>query len=174
MIKKFVLSSTNEAKRQATEAVLQELYGNNFTLKCIDVDSGVSASPTTDDEGINGSLNRIANAEKALPGQDGYFGLEGIVTTNSYGAFLCGWAVLKLKNGDTGYGCSAKVRLPDKLLEGFDSFRKLADMTAAAYPNRANLLPTQGTNGVITNGMYTRIDEFTDALRCALGTISNK
>lgn len=172
MIMRFVLSSTNEAKRQAADALLKEVYDDNYSLECVEVDSGVSATPTTDDEGIRGSLRRIANATKILPDRDGYFGLEGIITTNSYGTFLCGWAVIKLKNGDTSYGCSAKVRLPDELMKEFDSLRKLSDMTAIAYPDRASSLPAQGTNGVITNGMYTRVDEFTDALRCALGTIA--
>lgn len=168
---KFVLSSTNTAKRRAAEALLQEVYGNKFSLECVDVDSGVSETPANDDEGIRGALQRIANAESVLPGRDGYFGLEGIITKNTYGTFLCGWAVLKLKNGQVGYGCSAKVRLPDELMEGLSSFRKLSDVTAGAFPDRATLLPVQGTNGVITNGMYTRVDEFTDALRCAFGAI---
>ena len=170
----FVLCSTNEAKRQATEAVLKEIYGNNFTLKCVDVDSGVSVTPTTDEEGIQGSLNRILSAEAKLPDHDGYIGLEGIITTNSYGTFICGWAVLKLQDGTIGYGCSAKVRLPDELMKGFDSFRELSEMTAKAYPKSASKLPTLGTNGVITNGMYTRVDEFTDALKCAVGSIAQK
>ena len=169
---KFVLSSTNAAKRQATEVLLREVYGDDCSLECVDVDSGVSATPTTDDEGIQGALQRIAHAAAQLPDRDGYFGLEGIITTNRYGTFLCGWAVVKLQSGVIGYGCSAKVRLPDELMHGFDSFRQLSDLTAAAYPDRAAALPTQGTNGVITNGMYTRVDEFTDALRCALGTIA--
>lgn len=170
-MKTFVLSSTNEAKRQATEALLHQVYGDDFQLKCVSVDSGVSETPTNDDDGIKGCLGRITNAELAVPGNDGYFGLEGIITTNSYGTFLCGWAVLKLADGRIGYGCSAKVHLPDELMKDFSSFKKLSDMTAAAYPGRADSLPVLGTNGVITDGMYTRVDEFTDALRCALGTL---
>ncbi|MGI0134019.1 MAG: DUF84 family protein [Candidatus Micrarchaeaceae archaeon] len=168
---KFVLGSTNEAKRQATELLLREVYGGKFSLECVDVDSGVSETPTNDDEGIRGALLRIAHAEDVLPGRDGYFGLEGIITANTYGTFLCGWAVLRLKNGRVGFGCSAKVRLPDELVEGLSSFRKLSDITATAYPDMATLLPVQGTNGVITNGMYTRVDVFTDALRCAFGAV---
>jgi non-canonical (house-cleaning) NTP pyrophosphatase len=168
---KFVLGSKNEAKLQAAEVLLREVYGKDFTLEYVGVDSGVSQTPTNDDEGIRGALQRIANTEKALPNRDGYFGLEGIITTNTYGTFLCGWAVLKLKDGRVGYGCSAKVRLPDELMEGFASFRRLSDIMAVAYPNQAMLLPEQGTNGVLTNGMYTRVDEFTDALRCAFGVV---
>lgn len=168
----FVLSSTNEAKRNAAESVLRELHGDDFELRGVEVDSGVSETPVTDDEGIQGCLGRIANAERAIPGADGYLGLEGIVTTNKYGTFLCGWAAIKLADGQIGYGCSAKVRLPDELIENFDSFKKLAILTAEKYPDRAAELPSIGTNGVITDGMYTRVDEFCDAMRCALGTLN--
>lgn len=167
----FVLSSTNEAKLGAAESVLRELYGDAFELRSVEVNSGVSETPTTDDEGIQGCLMRITNAEQAIADADGYLGLEGIIVTNSYGAFLCGWAVVRLADGTTGYGCSAKIRLPDELLENFDSFKKLATLTAEKYPDRASELPRIGTNGVLTGGMYTRVDEFRDALRCALGTI---
>lgn len=170
--KLFVLSSTNEAKRSAAEGVLRDLYGDAFELRTVEVDSGVSETPTTDDEGIQGCLGRIANAELAVPGADGYLGLEGIITTTeNYGTYLCGWAAIKLAKGQTSYGCSAKIRLPDELLEDFDNFKKLATLTAEKYPERAADLPSIGTNGVLTDGMYTRVDEFRDALRCALGTL---
>lgn len=168
----FVLSSTNEAKRSAAEGVLRELHGEDFELRSVEVDSGVSETPVNDDEGIQGCLGRIANAEIAVPDADGYLGLEGIITTNRYGTFLCGWAVVKLADGQIGYGCSAKIRLPDELIENFDSFKKLGSLTAEKYPDRAADLPSIGTNGILTNGMYTRVDEFRDALRCALGTLS--
>jgi non-canonical (house-cleaning) NTP pyrophosphatase len=169
----FVLSSANEAKRVAAESVLRELYGDAFELRTVEVNSGVSETPITDDEGIQGCLERIAGAKQAVPDADGYVGLEGIITTNRYGTFLCGWAVIALADGRIGYGCSAKIRLPDELLENFDSFKKLASLTAEKYPGRAGDLPSIGTNGVLTGGMYTRVDEFRDALRCALGTITN-
>lgn len=169
--KVFVLSSMNEAKRSAAESVLRELYDDTFELRTVEVDSGVSETPATDDEGIQGCLRRITNAEQAIANADGYLGFEGIITTNSYGTFLCGWAVIKLANGRIGYGCSAKVRLPDELLENFDNFKKLGALTAEKYPDRASELPSIGTNGVLTGGVYTRVDEFRDALRCALGTL---
>ena len=172
-MKSFVLSSTNEAKKQATIKLLEELYGKNFQLHCVDTTSGVPETPTTDDEGTRGALNRIASAQKAMPGYDGYLGLEGIITSNDFGSFLCGWAVIKLKDGRIGYGCSAKVKLPDTLVKDFDNFRKLSEVTATMYPDHVDSLTELGTNGVITNGLYTRIDEFNDALRCAIGTLSS-
>lgn len=169
--KTFVLSSTNAAKRAATEQILQRLYDDAFELTCVDVDSSVSETPHSDDEGIQGALGRIANAENAVPGADAYIGLEGIVTTNSYGTFLCGWAVVKEGDNTLHMGCSAKVQLPPSLTDDLSSFKKLSELTAEKYPDQAHTLPQVGTNGVITNGLYTRVDEFIDALSCAFGTM---
>lgn len=170
--KKFVLSSTNHAKRAAVEKVLMQLYGDAFTLECIDVESGVSETPHTDDEGIKGAIGRIDSAMRQRPGEDGYIGLEGIVTTNSYGTFLCGWAVVRMQNESLYMGCSAKVQLPSVITNDLSSFKKLSELTAELYPGRAKELPRIGTNGVLTNGLYTRVDEFADALKCAFGTLA--
>lgn len=167
----FVLSSTNAAKRAATEQILQKLYGDAYTLQCVDVTSGVSETPHSDDEGIQGALGRITAAKAEIARADAYIGLEGIVTRNSYGVFLCGWAVVQDKQGNLHMGCSAKVQLPPDLTDDLSSFKKLSELTAEKYPDQADKLQQIGTNGVITNGMYTRIDEFVDALSCAFGTI---
>ena len=48
-------------------------------------------------------------------------------------------------------------------------------MVATNYPS--DLIKEQeeiGANGIITNKLYTRVDEFEDAIKCALGFISNK
>ncbi|MGF7229432.1 MAG: DUF84 family protein [Candidatus Saccharibacteria bacterium] len=167
--KTFVLCSSNVAKQSAANVVLQKLYGDAFELRCIDAESGVSETPDSDDEGIRGALGRIADARQKSPDADAYIGLEGIITANSYGTFLCGWAVIELRNGARHMGCSAKVQLPEELLSDLSSFKKLSEITAHVYPERAADLPHLGTNGVITNGLYTRVDEFVDAMRCAFG-----
>ncbi|MDR2064012.1 MAG: DUF84 family protein [Candidatus Nomurabacteria bacterium] len=168
-MKKFVLSSENVAKRLAAMQALKKVFGDDFELVCVGVDSGVAKTPTTDDEGIRGALNRIENAKKLISDADGYLGLEGIITSNAFGAFLCGWAVVKLKNGKTWAGCSAKVQLPPELAKKLKTNLELSELVAETFPERAQDLPKIGTNGVLTKGLYTRQDEFVDALVCAFG-----
>lgn len=170
---KFVLSSTNKAKKEATLQVLSKFY-SDFTLDCIDVDSKVSKTPDTDDEGINGCLNRIDEAKKKISDAQGYIGLEGIITRNQFGTFLCGWCVIDL-DGKKGYGCSAKVQIPDFIAEKITTFGELSEIVMQNYPSDlAQDISLIGTNGVITNKGYTRVDEFVDALKCAIGYMSNE
>jgi non-canonical (house-cleaning) NTP pyrophosphatase len=169
-MKRFVLSSENVAKKLAAKQVIAKVFGDDFELVCVSVDSGASDTPTTDDEGIRGALNRIENAKKLVPDADGYLGLEGIITSNSFGTFLCGWAVVEMKNGKIYAGCSAKVQLPLQLVGKLAENPKLSELVAKEYPERARDFPKIGTNGVLTNGLYTRQDEFVDALVCAFGS----
>jgi non-canonical (house-cleaning) NTP pyrophosphatase len=48
----------------------------------------------------------------------------------------------------------------------------LSELTKATYETSANV-SNLGTNGVITNGAFTRTDEFETALRCAFGFLAN-
>jgi len=168
----FVLSSTNIAKRNATEKTLKKFYPE-AKLTCIDVDSGVSKTPVNDDEGILGCLNRIEQAKKKMPDAYCYIGLEGIITKNSYGTFICGWCVVEMNN-IKGMGCSAKVEIPRYIADKITSFGELSSLVKNTYKSElVNRLDEIGTNGVITNLGYTRVDEFEDALNCAFGYISN-
>lgn len=170
---KFVLSSTNKAKTKATKQVLAEFFPD-FELECLDVESGVSKTPDTDDEGIQGCLNRISQAKIKSPSADGYLGLEGIITKNSFGVFICGWCVVELKDKQ-GIGCSAKVQLPNFIANKIETFGQLSNLVKESYPSElVSEMDVIGTNGVVTNKGYTRVDEFVDALKCAIGYISNE
>lgn len=171
MTKRFLLTSRNAAKTNAVKAVLGEVYGVDIVVDGISVDSGVSETPTSHDEGVEGCVNRIRNAQQAQAGYDGYLGLEGIIVHQQVGTFLCGWAVIEDAAGRRGIGCSAQVRLPKALARGLNPDEKLADKVVELYPEVAHLLPEIGTNGALTDGRYTRVNEFMDALNCAVGDL---
>lgn len=171
---KIILASENKAKKMATQKVFSQVY-SEFEIITLEVDSGVSKTPTNDNEGIQGCLNRIANAKQKYNQEYIFVGLEGIITKNKFGTFICGWCVIDFtKLNKIGYGCSAKVRLPDFIGNNIKSFAELSSFVKQTYPS--DLLDKMneiGTNGVVTNNMYGRVDEFEDAIRCALGYIQN-
>lgn len=169
---KIVLSSTNKAKIQAVKDFFNSL-DIEFDLKCVDVDSGVSKTPESDNEGIQGCINRISEAKK-IGNADIYIGMEGIITKNLFGTFLCGWVCIENKLSEKYFGCSAKCQLPLKIAENSNSFRELSQLVKETYPTRLTKdIDIIGTNGIITNNLYTRVDEFQDALKCAFGYMQN-
>ena len=84
------------------------------------------------------------------------------------------WLVCSGNNNVKGMGCSAKVEIPRYIADKITSFGELSSLVKNTYKSElVNRLDEIGTNGVITNLGYTRVDEFEDALNCAFGYISN-
>lgn len=65
--------------------------------------------------------------------------------------------------------CS-KVKVPDKIMEKFSKEERLSDIVAEFLGNTGYNISNIGTNGALTNGAYTRTDEFTDSVTCAIST----
>ncbi|MCL4353033.1 inosine/xanthosine triphosphatase [Patescibacteria group bacterium] len=173
-MKEILLTSKNPAKVNATENTIAGIF-KDYNIETIEVASGVSKTPDSDEEGIKGCLQRIEKAKKAYPNKDIYVGLEGIIRKNDYGTFLCGWCVVELpKEKRVGIGCSAQVKLPDFIADRVNTFEELSDLVETAYPSPlVSEINEIGTNGVITNRFYTRDHEFEDAIKCALGFALN-
>ncbi len=170
---KIISTSTNEAKQAAIRNVAEALFPG-AEITALKVETGVSTTPMTDDEGIRGALNRIHEARKMDAVGDLYVGLEGILTTNEFGSFICGWAVVESADGRRAFGCSGKVQLPPVIALHIKDFKELSDEVKERYSSDlVHEMSKIGSNGVITNRHYTRVDEFEDALMCALGYFAN-
>ncbi|MBD1576794.1 DUF84 family protein [Vibrio sp. S11_S32] len=170
----IALCSNNEAKVSAARGICSELYAN-FSFIHHNVSSGVSETPETDEEAIQGCHVRIENMENNYEDKfDFIIALEGLIEKKSFGSFVYGWAVIKnIKNNQYYYGCSGKVMLPKIISSRLSRDIKLSDIVLEAYPSitKSNM-DKLGTNGVLTNGLYTRVHEFETALKCAFGSVS--
>lgn len=169
----IALCSENSAKIKATKEICSLAF-RNFSLGCYAVSSGVSETPDSDEEALVGCHRRIDNLQAELDGEtDLIIALEGLTETTSFGTFLYGWAVLKhVASGKMFYGCSGKIMLPDDIACVLSRNIKLSDLVLEKFVSVSNDdLERLGTNGILTDGMYTRSDEFGTALRCALGSM---
>lgn len=164
----IVVCSKNKAKNDAVKNVVQQ-YFENFEIKSLETKSGVLETPIGDEEGIKGCLNRIKDAINQEQNGDLYIAMEGILTTTNYGTFICGWTVIYNSISDEYYyGCSAKVKIPDEIISKVDKTKRLSDVVAKFVGNTDEEISKIGTNGVLTNGTYTRTDEFIDSVSCAI------
>lgn len=168
--KKIIVCSKNKAKNDAVNAVVKE-YFSNFEIKSLETNSGVSETPIGDNEGIKGCYNRIKDAIKQISDGDLYIAMEGILSENNYGSFICGWTVVYDKNSNEYYyGCSAKVKVPDEIIRNISKTQRLSDVVAKFVGNTDDEISKIGTNGLLTNGSYTRTDEFIDSIVCAISS----
>lgn len=165
---KIIISTENKAKTQAVEEVLRRVW-SNIELISEKFPSNVSEQPLSEKEGIVGAVNRANNAKLKHLDADYYIGMEGYVDTNEYGMFLAGVVTIIDKDGNIGIGSSAKMLLPvsiqKKIEEGYELGPLIKEMMGATNDN---IRQYDGTNGILSKGLYNRVDEFKNATECAL------
>lgn len=175
-MKKIILSSTNKAKKEATSKIISEIFGNNNVIEVISVPSGVRPTPLSNEECILGAKNRISLIKNIYPNSDYYIGAEGGVNKIEDKWYLGGWVIVENRNGIQHLGSSAWVELPLFISNLIDGDKPLSEIikpiffSRELYDKKENL----GTNGLITNGRYTRINEFYDALKIAFSLFDDQ
>ncbi|MEK5323581.1 DUF84 family protein [Aeribacillus sp. FSL M8-0254] len=102
------IGSKNPAKINAVKETFSLLEEKNMEFISVDVPSGVSTQPFSDEETLQGALNRAKNVfEKVKP--DLSVGLEGGVDVTSRGLFLCNWGALIDKDGNEYIAGGARI-----------------------------------------------------------------
>ncbi|WP_336749926.1 inosine/xanthosine triphosphatase [Pantoea vagans] len=169
----FLLTSVNEAKINSLKNVCSAIF-KDFTVTYKSAESGVSQTPDNDDEAINGCHARISDIEASLSAPVDYIiALEGLIERKDFGDFVYGWAMIKdVSTSLFYYGCSGKVMLPAGVVDKIGRESKLSEVIISLYPHISwSDMNRLGTNGVLTKGVYTRVNEFETALRCAFGSL---
>ena len=166
----IIVCSKNKAKNEAVRNVMENFF-TKFNIKSLETNSGVSETPIGDEEGIEGCHNRIKDAINQESNGDLYVAMEGILTETSHGTFLCGWTVIynRIEN-EYYYGCSAKVKVPDEIINNTSKSQRLSEVVAKAVGSTDEEISKLGTNGLLTHGVYTRTNEFIDSVKCAISS----
>ncbi len=165
---KIIITTKNQAKIQAVQEVFEQVWSEVQTLGQR-FESEVPEQPLSELVGIQGAINRAQNAKKFIPGADYYIGMEGYVDSNEFGMFLGGIVAIIDKDGTIGIGSSAKMQLPQNIAEQLINGQELGPLIAARQNDvEGKIRQFDGTNGLLSKGMYTRVDEFKDATKCAL------
>jgi inosine/xanthosine triphosphatase len=161
---KIIIGSKNPAKIGAVESIFNE---NGLEVIPIDVPSGVSEQPFTDDETIKGAVQR---AEKALEEGCGDIGigLEGGVQNTEAGLFLCNWGALAQKGKETIIAGGARIPLPQEVAAELLAGRELGPVMDE-YAQKENIRKKEGAIGVFTNGRVDRAEMFAHVVRLLAG-----
>lgn len=162
---KFVLGSSNKAKKQA----LEEWLNNNFEQKCeietISVESNVSAQPLSIEATIEGAINRAKNALNKSKNADFGVGLEGGVFKVGGKMFLNGWASIVSKDGEVMLGAGPSVELPAEIVQKLENGIELGEVMEQMH--KRDVRNFEGAFGILTKNMITRTKSFELALICA-------
>lgn len=162
---KIAIGSTNPAKVTAVRSVVEDVWPG-AELYPVDVTSGVSAMPLSDDECLVGARNRALGARRAVDANLG-IGLEGGVHRDSVGLVLLGWVVVVDGNGREGVGGGARLPLPARIAERVLAGEELGPVMDELLGQR-NVKQKGGAVGALTNGLVLRSETFAIAVAYAL------
>jgi inosine/xanthosine triphosphatase len=164
---KAVIGSKNPAKIKAVEKALLSLDLAAEIIN-IDVDSGVSNQPISDQETVNGAIHR---AKQALLNSEADIavGLEGgVVLEQSKDVMICNWGALVDREGNEYIAGGARIPLPGYfkgyLLKGME----LGDLMDE-YCQRKDVSKQEGAVGIFTDGAVTRGEMFEHVSKLLLG-----
>ncbi|MGM9924278.1 MAG: DUF84 family protein [Bacillus sp. (in: firmicutes)] len=160
----IAVGSKNPAKVEAVRAVFQ---ADSSQVIAVDVPSGVSAQPFSDEETIKGAINR-AKASMAEANAHIGIGLEGGVAETPFGLFLCNWGALVAKDGKPILAGGARIALPEEIAVRLKRGEELGPVMDE-YTNRQNIRKKEGAIGVFTNEAITRKGMFEHIMNMLMG-----
>ncbi|KAJ5620582.1 hypothetical protein N7510_004566 [Penicillium lagena] len=170
--KVVVIASENVPKIRSTREGFRLMLPGSYDFQSVKVDSGVPDQPFSDDETLQGAINRARNAKNAVPGAEYWVGIEGGVEVHS-GAVCCfAWIVVNRKDGQTGKARTSAFFVAEEtarlLHEGMD-LGKADDKVLG----QTNVKDNQGSVGILTGGLVDRADYYTQAVILALIPFKN-
>ncbi|MFS0780518.1 DUF84 family protein [Bacillus sp. 1P06AnD] len=158
------IGSKNPAK---IEAVLSMMDEAKDELIAVDADSGVSEQPFSDEETIQGAINR-AKASLKETESNVAIGLEGGVVQTPFGLMLCNWGALVREGEEPIIAGGARIPLPkeiaEKLLDG-----NVLGPVMADYTKKKNVSKEEGAIGVFTDLYVTRSQMFEHIMKMLFG-----
>lgn len=161
---KIAIGTLNPAKVLAVK--------NAFNLEeCkfvpINVQSGVSNQPFSDEETMEGAMNRAVRAREESRADIG-IGLEGGVVETAKGLFLCNWGALCDYDNKVFVASGAKIPLPNEVAEGVRSGQELGPVMDE-YTRMIDIGKHEGAIGIFTAGEMSRTDMFTHIIKLIIG-----
>ncbi len=166
---KVAIGSKNPVKIASVKEAFEKVWPDNeFIFEGVDVMSGVSDQPMSDEESIKGGTTRAKLAMEALDADFGV-GLEGGLQKINGKWFDCGWIVVLDKNGREGVGSSVKVITPPKMMELIHQGIELGHVNDIIF-KKTNSKHGNGHFGHMTNDVIIRQSGYCDGVISALAT----
>nr|WP_263325391.1 DUF84 family protein [Neobacillus sp. Marseille-Q6967] len=161
---KIIIGSNNPAKIAAVKSAFQYRQSEFLSL---DIPSGVSEQPFSDEETIKGAINRALGALERGKGDIG-IGLEGGVQETTYGLVLCNWGALASKELEPIIAGGARFLLPEEIAVRLRAGEELGPVMDD-YAAKENVRKNEGAVGIFTNGLINRAGMFSHIMNLLVG-----
>lgn len=159
---KIVVGSLNPTKIESVKQVFseEEVVG-------MEVESKVAAQPFSDEETLEGAINRARECASMKKGSLG-IGLEGGVMEIEDDLYLCNWGALVDQKENVFTASGARIMLPDEIKAELEKGKELGEVMDD-YANKHDVSKKEGAIGVFTHNLIQREEMFGHVVRLLKG-----
>lgn len=159
---KIIVGSTNPVKVGAVTEAFKK-YWPECEVVGVEVSSGVSSQPMSEEETVGGARNR---ARSCIGDNDYGVGIEGGVCEIEDKMFECAWVAIVNKEGVEGLGGGLYFELPAKVAEKIRQGGELGPIMEGIM--KFDVKRTSGAIGVFTKGQLDRKSAYVQILLSAM------
>lgn len=164
----IVVASRNPVKIDAVRLAFSSQFpATDIELIPIEVASGVSDQPDSDEETRRGARNRVEEARRTHPDADFWVGLEGGVVSIDDQLMAFAWMAIRGDDGRFGEARTGTLPLPPAVQELIAEGVELGEANDRVFAT-VNSKQGGGAFGLLTGGLYTRESVYRQALIFAL------
>ncbi len=166
-MKKIIVASKNPVKINATRKAFETMFPNEvFEIEGRSVPSFVSDQPMSDEETLEGAINRAENVKLAQRTADFWVGIEGGIEAFEGEMEAFGWMVI-LSKDKIGKARSCTFPLPPYVAKAVLEGKELG-LVNDDFFQMHNSKQGGGAVGSLTNNKVTRMDLYVQPLMLAL------
>lgn len=172
-MKKIAVASNNPVKLAAVRDGFSRVFPDEtFEVVGYAVESGVSDQPMSNQETLQGALNRAKKVGDSAPDADYFTGLEGGIEPTDDGMEAFAWIVIRDKNGSIGKGRTGAFFLPPAIERLIHEGKELGEADDIVF-NKSNSKQSNGAVGILTGDIITRSSYYSEAIVLALIPFQN-
>ena len=163
---KVIIASKNPVKIQAVKNGFKKMFKiKKFEFDSIKADSQIGDQPISDEQTLQGAINRIKSIEKNKA--DYWVGIEGGVEAKGKEMEAFAWVVVKDKLGKIGKGRTGTFYLPPQIISLIKQGKELGEADDIVFGIK-NSKQKMGSVGILTHRIVDRTDYYTHAVIMAL------
>ncbi len=162
---KVAIGSTNPVKVEAVKSVFKKAF-KKVDFVNLKINSSVSDQPFGDEEIIKGAITRAKKVREKTEADFGV-GIEGGVKETEFGLMCSAWCVVVDKKGKLSLGGGMHYHTPKKAAVRIRNGEELGPIMDE-LTGRHNLKKEGGVVEIITKGLLTRTQAYTQLVKMAL------
>jgi inosine/xanthosine triphosphatase len=171
-MKTIVLASNNPVKVQAALNGFRRMFPDEkFQAELASAASEVRDQPMSDQETLQGALNRARNAARLMPDADFWVGIEGGVEEMGGEVISFSWVVVRSRD-TVGKGRTGAFFLPPPVADLIRQGQELGQADDIVF-NRSNSKQDNGAVGLLTRNVVDRAQLYEQAVILALVPFKN-